>query len=89
MNKHYIYKITCLCGKFKNHYYIGKRTSKNKYIYKYSKDGELIKTWSSIKDIAESFGYKSCGVISELINHPTLPNNNSNNIYSYLWKKAS
>ena len=33
MNKHYIYIITCLCGKFKNHYYIGKRTSKNKYIY--------------------------------------------------------
>lgn len=26
---HYIYKITCLCGKFKGHYYIGKRSTNN------------------------------------------------------------
>lgn len=26
---HYIYKITCLCGSLKDHYYIGKHTTKN------------------------------------------------------------
>lgn len=26
---HYIYKITCLCGSLKDHYYIGKHTAKN------------------------------------------------------------
>lgn len=29
---HYIYKITCLCGSLKNHYYIGKRTTKTEVI---------------------------------------------------------
>lgn len=28
MTKHYLYKITCLCGSFKDHYYIGKRSSR-------------------------------------------------------------
>ena len=27
--RHYIYKITCLCGSFKNHYYIGKRSTRH------------------------------------------------------------
>lgn len=30
MRVYYIYKIICLCGSFKNHYYIGKRTSTKK-----------------------------------------------------------
>lgn len=47
MYKHYIYKITCLCGEFKNHYYIGKRTSKNKHIYndKYYGSGEKLRRY--------------------------------------------
>lgn len=32
MVTHYIYKITCLCGSFKDHYYIGKRSSRKRDI---------------------------------------------------------
>ena len=60
-----------------------------KKIGQYTKDGELIKIWSSVKEIAKSFGYKSNSIIYKLIDNPNLPDNNCNNIYSYLWKKAS
>ena len=64
MSIHYIYKITCLCGTFKDHYYIGKRSSK-------------------------SFGYKSGCVMHKIIDKPFEPRNNENNIYNFIWKKAS
>lgn len=43
----YIYKITCLCGSFKDHYYIGQRQYNGKNIGrdKYTGSGKLIKDY--------------------------------------------
>lgn len=62
-----------------------------KKIEQYTPDGKLIKTWESVKEVAESFGYKSYSVVSKLLNTPDFPpsQNNSNNIYNFIWRRAS
>ena len=58
-------------------------------VNQYTQDGVLIKTWDSIQEAAKSFGYKSGCVMHKIIDKPFEPRNNENNIYNFIWKKAS
>lgn len=60
-------------------------------VNQYDENGVLIKSWDSVKDIAENFGYKSCGTLYELFKTPfsKYSKNKTNEIYRYIWEKAS
>lgn len=61
-----------------------------KNINQYTLDGDFVKTWETSGDIAKAFGYNSCGVVYKLLDNPNRAyKNNENEIYKFIWRRAS
>lgn len=80
----YIYKITCLCGSFKDHYYIGQRRYKGKDVDmdRYTGSGKLI------KDYFKKYGFNGTYVkqILEIVPTKELLNQREKIYVGDLWE---